>query len=154
MWSKVVKLIIFNFFAHEILSVDTVWTWQSFTYEELKDIFKENKHGFDCKRHTLTYFVAFEEHNYGQQSDIKCLAKLSRSLLLMALYSLQFSAFMYKRRINYDSATVNISVFIQLRKHFILEWCFPKNHELGSLVLLWEKLKKCETHGRIERIVS
>ena len=36
------------------------------------------------------------------------------------------------RRINYDSATVNISFFIQLKKHSISEWYFPKNHEIGS----------------------
>ena len=58
------------------------------------------------------------------------------------------------RRINYDSATVNISVFIQQRnilfqndislkttkKHFISEWYFPKNHEIGSLAV--RKVKK------------
>ena len=68
MLNKVVKLIIFNTFAHEILAVDTVWSWPSFTYEELKDIFKENKHGFDCKRHTLTHSVAFKEHNMANKA--------------------------------------------------------------------------------------
>ena len=42
-----VKLIIFKTFAHEILPVDAVWSPQSVIYEELKDIFEENKHGFD-----------------------------------------------------------------------------------------------------------
>ena len=56
-----------------------------------------------------------------KQYYIKCLAKLSCSLLLTALYSLQFSAFTYMRRINYNSATVNISVFIELKKHSISE---------------------------------
>ena len=54
-------------------------------------------------------------------SNIKCLAEVSCSLLLTALYSLHFSAFTYMRRINYHSATVNVSVFIQLKKHFISE---------------------------------
>ena len=42
-----VKLIILNTFAHEILPVDAVWSRESFIYEELKDIFEKNKHGFD-----------------------------------------------------------------------------------------------------------
>ena len=45
-------------------------------YEEMKDIFEENKHGFDSSRRTLTHFVAFEEN----KAD-KCLAKPSRILL-------------------------------------------------------------------------
>ena len=49
-------------------------------FEELKDIFEENKQGFDGKGRLLTNFVAFEE-----QGD-KCLAKPSRSLLLRSLY--------------------------------------------------------------------
>ena len=43
---------------------------------------------FDSKSRTLTHFVAYEEHIYGRQA--KSLAKPSRSLLLTALYSLQF----------------------------------------------------------------
>ena len=36
-----------KFSAHKILPEDAVWSWQSFIYEELKDTFEENKHGFD-----------------------------------------------------------------------------------------------------------
>ena len=40
------------------------------------------------------------------------------------------------RRINYDSATVDISVFFfGTKTHFISEWYFFKNHEIGSLVV-------------------
>ena len=39
------------------------------------------------------------------------------------------------------------SRFYWTKKHFISEWYFTKNHELG--VLSWEKLKNRETHGRI-----
>ena len=46
----------------------------------------------------------------------------------------------YMRRIPYDSATVNISVFIEKKKHFISELYFTKNHEIGSLVV--RKVKK------------
>ena len=38
------------------------------------------------------------------------------------------------RRITYDSATVNISVFIEQR-NIISEWYFTKNYEIGSLVV-------------------
>ena len=41
-----VKLIL-NSFAHENLPVDAVWRRKSYIDEELKDIFQENKHGFD-----------------------------------------------------------------------------------------------------------
>ena len=44
---------IFNFFAHEILPVDAVWSWQSFIYEELKDVVDENKQGFDGQSRTF-----------------------------------------------------------------------------------------------------
>ena len=63
----------------------------------------------------------------------KSLAKPSRSLLQLAIPGV------YTRRINYDSATVNISVFIE-QKTFISEWYFTKNHEIGSLVV--KKVKK------------
>ena len=36
---------------------------------------------------------------------------------------------------NYDSATVNISFFIQPKKNFFSEWYFPKNHGIGGLVV-------------------
>ena len=42
-----IKLSSFNTFAHEILLLDAVWSWQSFIYGELKDIFRENKRDFD-----------------------------------------------------------------------------------------------------------
>ena len=41
------EIIIFNAFAHEILPVDAVWSRSDVIHEELKDIFEENKHGFD-----------------------------------------------------------------------------------------------------------
>ena len=55
---------------------------------------------FDGKSCTWTHFVAFEMADK---------AKLSRTLLLTALYCI------YMRRINFDSATVNISVLIKQR---------------------------------------
>ena len=39
--------LILNSFAHENLPVDAVWRRKSYIDEELKDIFQENKHGFD-----------------------------------------------------------------------------------------------------------
>ena len=62
----------------------------------------------------------------------KSLAKPSRSHLQLAILGV------YTRRINYDSATVNISVFIE-QKTFISEY-FTKNHEVRSLVV--KKVKK------------
>ena len=57
--------------------------------KELEDIFEENKRvAVLAVKAVLSYFVAFEEHI----AD-KCLAKPSRSLLLTALYSLQYPAF-------------------------------------------------------------
>ena len=58
---------VFNYylkaFPHEILPVDAVWSWWSCIYQEIfKDIFEENKQGFDGKSWTLTHFIAFEEH--------------------------------------------------------------------------------------------
>ena len=42
----------------------------------------------------------------------------------------------YMRRIiNYDWATVNISVLIKQRNISVSEWYFPKNHEIVSLVV-------------------
>ena len=40
----------------------------------MKDIFQENKQGFDSKNRNLTHFVAFEEH-YGRQVSRKTVAK-------------------------------------------------------------------------------
>ena len=78
--------------------------------------FEENKQGSDSKSCTLTHFVAFEMANK---------AKPSPSLLLMALYCI------YMRRINYDSATVNISVFIQQRNILFQNDIFQKTVRLG-----------------------
>ena len=51
------------------------------------------------------------------------------------------------RRITYDSATVNISVFIEQRNISFHNDISLKTMRLG--VLSWEKLKHRETHGRI-----
>ena len=51
------------------------------------------------------------------------------------------------RRITYDSATVNISVFIEQRNISFQNDISLKTMRLG--VLSWEKLKHRETHGRI-----
>ena len=51
------------------------------------------------------------------------------------------------RRITYDSATVNISVFIEQRNISFQNDISPKTMRLG--VLPCEKLKHRETHGRI-----
>ena len=96
-----------------------------FIYEELKlqDIFEENKHGFDSHSRTLTHFVAFEEH----MAD-KCLAKPSRGLLQLAIpgvyeeNKLRFSDSKHFR-------------FYWIKRHFISEWYFTKNHEIGSPVV-------------------
>ena len=63
--SRHVKFIILNIFAHEILPVERCLKLvdRAFFYEELKDIFKENKNGFDGKSRTLTHLVAFGEHH-------------------------------------------------------------------------------------------
>ena len=55
----------------------------------------------------------------------------------------------YMRRIiNYDWATVNISVLIQQRDISFQYDIFLKAMRLG--VLSWEKLKNCESHDSIE----
>ena len=71
----------------------------------------------------------------------KCLAKPSRSLLQLAILGV------YMRRITHDSATVNISVFIEQRNVSFQNDISLKTMRLG--VLSWEKLKHRETHGRI-----
>ena len=53
----------------------------------------------------------------------------------------------YMRRITYDSATVNISVFIEQRNISFQNDISLKTMRLG--VLSWEKSKNRETHGRI-----
>ena len=71
----------------------------------------------------------------------RCLAKPSRSLLQLAILGV------YMRRITHDSATVNISVFIEQRNISFQNDISLKTMRLG--VLSWEKLKNRETHGRI-----
>ena len=116
---NVTEVCIFNVFAHEILPVDdAVWRWQSFIYEEFKDIFEENKQGSDGKSCAWTHFVAFEMADK---------AKPSRSLLLTASYCIFMRG---------------ITFLFLFKKKSISEWYFPKNREIGSLVVRpWEKLK-------------
>ena len=52
-----------------------------------------------------------------------------------------------QRRITYDSATVNISIFVEQRNISFQNDISLKTMRLG--VLSWEKLKHRETHGRI-----
>ena len=85
-------------------------------------------HGFDSLNRTLTHSIAFEEHMVD-----KCLAKPSQSLLQFAILGV------YMRRINYDSATVNISAFIEEKSSFQNDISL-KTMRLG--VLSCEKLKK------------
>ena len=132
-----VRFIIFNIITLKILPVDAVWSWYSFIYEELKDTFKENKQGFDGKSRTLTHFVAFEEHmaNKATRSvsqnrrQVSCWRRCTACVLCI-----------YMRRINYDSATVNIS-FENLRY-------LPKNagDEIGSLVVRKGIRQPCASH--------
>ena len=76
----------------------------------------------------------------------KCNAKPSRSLLLTALYTAWNSQLLHEgNQLRFSNS--KHSRFYWTKKHFISEWYFTKNHELG--VLSWEKLKKRETHGRI-----
>ena len=60
-WTRVFNCYL-RAFPHEILPVDAVWSLWSCIYQEFKDIFEENKQGFDGKSWTLTNFIAFEEH--------------------------------------------------------------------------------------------
>ena len=85
-------------------------------------------------RTLLTHLVAFEEHI----AD-KCLAKPSRSLLLTALYSLQFLAFTPGQSITIQQQYSKHFHFYWTKKHFISERYFPKNHETGSLVVRKDK---------------
>ena len=103
----------------------------------MKNWQEENKNGFDSKSRTLTHFVAFEE----RMAD-KWLSKPSRSLLQLAILGVCM------RRIKYDSATVNNSVFIEQRNiSFQNDISLKKTMRLG--VSSWKKLKHRETHGRI-----
>ena len=103
----------------------------------MKNWQEENKNGFDSKSRTLTHFVAFEE----RMAD-KWLVKPSRSLLQLPILGVCM------RRIKYDSATVNNSVFIEQRNiSFQNNISLKKTMRLG--VSSWKKLKHRETHGRI-----
>ena len=103
----------------------------------MKNWQEENKNGFDSKSRTLSHFVAFEE----RMAD-KWLSKPSRSLLQLAILGVCM------RRIKYDSATVNNSVFIEQRNiSFQNDISLKKTMRLG--VSSWKKLKHRETHGRI-----
>ena len=69
----------------------------------------------------------------------KCLAKWLRGLLQLAIPG------NYMRRINYDSTTVNISVFIEQRNI-----SFQNDISLKTMrVLSWEKLKNREVQGSV-----
>ena len=70
----------------------------------------------------------------------KCLAIPSPSILQLAILGV------YMKRITYDSATVNISVFIDQRNISFQNDISLKTMRLG--VLPWEKLKHRETQGR------
>ena len=83
----------------------------------------------DGKSRTLTHFVAFEEH-----MAAKCLAKPSSSLFQLAILGV------YMRRITYDSATVNISVFIKQRNISFQNDISLKTMRLG--VVSCRKVKK------------
>ena len=81
------------------------------------------------------YFDSFS----GIWSEVKCLAKLSRSLLLKALHSLQFSAFTWGESITFQQQYSRHFHFYWTKKHFISEWYFPKNHKTESLVVRKDK---------------
>ena len=86
--------------------------------KRLKDILKENKQGFTGKSRTLTHFVAFEEY-MADKAILSVSQKPSRSVLLKV--------------INFDSATLNISVFIQPKKHSFQNDISLKSMTLGVL---------------------
>ena len=58
---------------------------------------------------------------------VKSLADGILQLAILCIYM--------RRIINYDSATVNISVLIQQRNISFQNDIFPKNYEIGSLVV-------------------
>ena len=73
--------------------------------------------GFDRKSRTLTDFVEFEEHmGNGRQVSHKTVAKSLADGVVPGPNVVELAILVvYMRRINYDSATVNISVFIKQR---------------------------------------
>ena len=78
-------------------------------------------------------------------------------------FTLQFSGF-HMGRIKYDSATVSKHFrFYWTKKHFISEWYFATNHEIGSRVLRKVKresrvhmtiLSSCEMYKMIHNLTS
>ena len=92
----------------------------------MKDIFEENKQGFDSKSRTLTHFVVFEEH-YGRRVSRKTVAKSLADVAHTAILQV------YMRRINYDSATVHISVSIEQRNISFQNDISLKTMRLGVL---------------------
>ena len=116
---------------------------------------------------TLTHFVAFEEH-----MAKKCLAKPSQSLLQLAILGV------YMRWINYHSATVNISVFIEQRNiafqsdisiktmRFLgvllsrESWDSRQNRKLGRravadlfvVFIAWTSQKASKVHKRLSKL--
>lgn len=80
---------------------------------------KLNEQDFDGKSRTINHFVAIERQKAEKATLIvsqnRCEITLADSVVQLAILSVNL------RRINYDSVTVNISVFIQPKKHFISE---------------------------------
>ena len=101
---------------------------------KLKDIFEENKLGFDSKSRTLTHFVAFEEH-YGRRVSRKTVAKSSSCWRCTHCNS---PGLHEENQLRLSNSTH--FRFYWTKKHFISEWYFAKNHEIGSLVV--RKVKK------------
>ena len=82
--------------------MDAVRSWRSFIYQEIKEIFEENKQGFEGKSRTLTQFITFGEYTCMAYKADKCLdARPSRSFFT-ALYIICM------RRMGRNSPTVNI----------------------------------------------
>ena len=67
--------------------------------------------------------------------------------LLYLLCSLRFSGFTWGKSLTIQQQQT--FPFLLKTEHFISEWYFTKNYEIGSLVVPWEKFKHRETHGRI-----
>ena len=89
------------------------------------------------------YFNSFRRiwRTYGRTYD-KCLAKPLRSLLQLEILGV------YMRRINYDLATVKISVFIEQRNIPFQNDISLQNHEIGSLdVKSWRSCFKVLEYG-------
>ena len=96
----------------------------------MKDIFEENKQGFDSKSRTLTHFVAFEEYMVNKVVSHKTITKsLADSIVQLAIPGV----LIHKENQYYDSATVNISVFIEQRNISFQNDISLKNMRLGVL---------------------